>query len=108
MLANLNSCKLKDGPPHSIRGWRGGSRTETESSSQPKPDVVASLIETTPVPEDSNTGTSSCPIRVSDATTSSDKTDRYDDGSNYSIVSPKLAEQAVIEDISQMTAIPPE
>lgn len=101
LLAERAKEKAKDGPSKSTRG-QTVDRGDAAASSSSKP--TAGRLQTSAIDFPNSP---SCPIVVSDGTTSLNGTGRCDDGSDDSIASPTIAQDAVLKGIGRLEAITP-
>lgn len=106
MFEELKASKYRDGPAKSTRGQQGSCRTGSESSrSDAKLGGTLGRTVTKPPTDPAEAQAPSSRNTVSDVVTSLDTTRRCDDCSDDSIVSPTLAERAVIKETGHMTAV---
>ena len=106
MLEDIAAAKARNGPHSSTRSktvssGAGSSRSETKSSN------VVGRMTKKKTTDRKAFNTPSCPVTVSDGRESITATARCDDGSDDSLVSPKLAERAAVKGIGKITAIEP-
>ena len=110
MLAEIAASKARDGPRKSTRGQKG-TYTATKSSHNTSGGLrvggTAGCLGRKPKSGAKTRHIPSCNITVSDGNAWLDSQGRCDDGSDDSIVSPALAEKAVIRGIGKITAIKP-
>lgn len=105
----LAEAKLRDGPAKSTCSQRSVKASYTTKSSwvKDKPAGTSGRLATNNQTDPVGKDKPSCQVAVSDGQTSLHAFGRCDDGSDYSIASPRLAGKCAIKGIGKMKAITP-
>ena len=96
--------KAKGGPSRSTRSQTSGAKS-TNSESSKATGTAGRLVHRTPVTNDRDSA--ALPLFVSDGIAKMDAIGRADDGSDDTLVSPKLSEAAALQGIGKLSAISP-
>lgn len=106
LLAEVAVNKAKTGPSKSTRSqvFGGGSDASSQSSGRRK---IGRLPYQKSLNHTVSFSSPACPITLLEGLSSVNGTGRCDDGSDDSLVSPRLVEQAALKGIGKLTAIEP-
>ena len=107
MLKELSAAKARDGPARSTSSQASAAASNQSEKSATKTSGTAGRLCRPRKIQKDNLGKPSCPMILSDGLASLERHGICDDGSDDTIVSPKLAETAVLKGIGKLKAITP-